>query len=88
MCNLNLLTRGPIVSDDEALALDEGQRQRNRELYKQSRRRHARDHPVIQAFGPWNQLLVPPTRPSHHHALGHGWSYAPICNFGIPDYPL
>ena len=86
LCHINLLARGPTLTDDEAVILDSAERERNRMLYRAARRRHARDHPVIQAYGPWNKLPSPPPHPTQHHPLGRGWSYAPICPYGIPDY--
>ena len=87
LCYSNLLARGPILDDNEAAVLDDDERARNRKLYKNAKKRHARDHPTIQAFGPWNKLLVAPTRPSNHHPLGWGYQYSPIAQFGIPNYP-
>ena len=78
MCHLNLIARGPIISEEDAATIDGLERERNRALYKAARRRHARDHPVIQAFGPWIAIPHPHPRPSNHHPLGRGWSYAPI----------
>ena len=86
MCHINVSARGPIISDEVVAELDESERARNRALYKAARRRHARDHPVVQAFGPWIVLPVPPSHPSPHHPLGRGWNYAPIAPFGIPKY--
>jgi len=75
VCRNNLLLRGPLLSEAEALALDEACKARNRELHAAGRRRHHVDAPSFYLSGPLLPILLAPGQFSAHHPLGKGHRY-------------
>ena len=76
VCRNNLLIRGPILNVDEADALDEECKARNRELHAAGRRRHHVEQPSFYLPGPLIPILLAPGQHSDHHPLGKGHRYS------------
>ncbi len=73
VCKGNLIMQGPIISIDEARALDEEHREEKRELYSQGYRAHAACQPVFRLVGPLPySILTDDNMSSKHHTLGKG----------------
>ena len=75
VCHNNLLIRGPILSEEEARALDDACKARNRQLHATGRRRHHVNAPSFYLPGPLLPILLPPGTSSAHHPLGIGHRY-------------
>ena len=75
VCYNNLLIRGPSLSKDEADALDNACKPRNRELHAAGRRRHHVETPSFYLPGPLLPILLAPGQYSAHHPLGRGHRY-------------
>ena len=65
----------PALSKAEADALDELDKESHRAHKAQGRRRHFAEYPCIQAYGPFRELILDPSRESFHHPLGKGRNY-------------
>ena len=63
MCHINLLSHGPIISDEVVAELDDSERARNRALYKAARRTHARDHLLFKRLDRGLCFLLPDPTP-------------------------
>jgi hypothetical protein len=76
-CRANLLLRGPVITVDEANALDESMRVHNRALSKEGKRRHTASKPAVQLCGPLLPIVTSGEVRGHYHPLGRGHSYLP-----------
>ena len=73
MCNGNLLMRPPLLTSEQADAMDMLDRVSVAALRAQGLRRHAAKKPCVQASGPlWLPIIVDPDCFSQHHPLGRG----------------
>jgi len=72
VCRSNLLLLGPCLSQEEADALDQDCKVRNRELHAAGRRRHATDLSSVRLQGPLQPIIVLESHVSSHHPLGVG----------------
>jgi hypothetical protein len=72
VCRYNLIMRGPILSQDEADALDQACLSRNRELHAAGRRRHTVDKSSLRLPGPLEPILLMQSQVGRHHPLGMG----------------
>ena len=70
---MNLLIRGPVLSQAQADKLDAAECQHNAKLYTAGRRPHHAEVPCIQASAPLLPIIA--LRPSKHHALGLGHNF-------------
>ena len=75
VCRNNLLIRGPVLSREEAQALDDECKPRNRKLHAAGRRRHHVEMPSFYRSGPLLPILLAPGQFSAHHPLGKGHRY-------------
>ena len=75
MCQNQLQMRGPILTEAQAIAIDQSQAAMNVHLYRQGQRRHKATSPVIQIQGPLLPIMLPEGQESNHHALGRGHNY-------------
>ena len=75
VCQNQLHMRGPILTEAQALAIDQSQAAMNVHLYRQGQRRHKAMSPVIQMQGPLLPIMLPEGQESHRHALGRGHNY-------------
>ena len=75
VCQKNLLLRGPICSEEEALAADSECLDSNKKLYSESKRRHYVVEPVLQLSGPTQFEVLLPESSSAQHRLGRGHNY-------------
>ena len=75
VCRNNLLIRGPCLSKEEADALDNECKPRNRHLHATGRRRHYAETPSFYLEGPLLPILLAPEQISAHHPLGRGHRY-------------
>lgn len=73
VCKMNLLIRGPVISQAEADELNAAECQRNVKLYAAGRRSHHAEVPCIQGCGPLLPIIA--SQPSSHHALGVGHNF-------------
>ena len=72
-CNENLLMRPPVLTSEQADALDMLDRESFAALRAQGLRRHAAKKPCVQASGPFQlPIIVDPDCFSQHHPLGRG----------------
>ena len=76
VCKLNLQIRGPVVTEAEALGIDEACAAEHVQLYRKGKRRHHVLDPVIRLHGPLLSIFQPEgVEPSVHHPLGNGHNY-------------
>ena len=61
-CNRQLRLRGPILTVDQANAIDLSLREQNICLQRAGKRRYAKDRPVLRAFGPLLPCIVGPVQ--------------------------
>ena len=71
-CRYNLLIRGPVLSQDEADALDNAATSNNIKLQLSGFRRHYVSSPSFRLQGPLAPIILPSGEYSHHHPLGRG----------------
>ncbi len=75
ICRMNILLRGPCLSNDQARHLDMSQREANRALYAKGLRSRSAVDPVFRLSGPITHILIDPDNYSNHHSLGIGRRY-------------
>ena len=75
VCRNNLLIRGPCLSKEEADALDNECKPRNRHLHVTGCRRHHVETPSFCLPGALLPILLAPDKFSAHHPLGRGHRY-------------
>ena len=73
VCNENILMTPPILTQDQADAVDEMELKRFKALKARGLRRHAAVEPCVQAMGPKLPIIIDPRRASAHHPLGVGY---------------
>jgi hypothetical protein len=73
VCKINVLLRGPCISQEEATNLDEQELEDNRKLYAGGKRRHFVRTPCFRVEGPLLPVLN--SHHSEHSALGYGYNY-------------
>ena len=71
----NSLLRGPLLTTEEANALDDECKALNRSLYSAGKRRHHVSTPAVQLAGPLLPIVVDDAKYSKHHPLGRGHNY-------------
>jgi len=70
VCYANALMRGPVLTIEEADALDQQERSEYQALHRAGKRRHVASVPCMQAHGPLLPIIT--LRHSEHHPLGYG----------------
>ena len=76
VCKHNLLLRGPIISEEDALIIDKAEALGHIKLAHSGRKRCAAVEPVLRLHGPLlPTILNPGTVTSGHHQLGRGHNY-------------
>ena len=63
------------MSEMSAKLLDEGEAERNVQLHRSGKRRHATSSPVVQLQGPLLPIMLCDGQESLHHPLGVGHNY-------------
>ena len=79
VCRLSLMTKNPILTEVEAVALDDAECGVNIALAKSGRRRHFVQKPCVQLHGPFVVCMMFDADGGGHHPLGAGRQFGPVC---------
>ena len=72
VCRRSLMMKVPLISEDEAVVLDDAECEAIKTLTKTGKRRHFVKKPCMQLYGPLESSMMYGTDGGGHHPLGAG----------------